>query len=120
MNTAEQQLQQVEISMEKAKEAVALADALERLHDNKDFKLVFTENYFKNEAARAVLFKGDNVTQNEVQQADIDRVIAGIGALYAHFNDIFQQGNMAQQALHADANTREEILQEQLENETVM
>ena len=41
----EQQLQSIEISIEQAKEAISMAEALDRLHKNPDFQKVIREGW---------------------------------------------------------------------------
>jgi hypothetical protein len=119
MNDQEQQLQQVELTIQQAKEYISDADALHRLHENEDFKQVILHEYFEAESKRAVLLKSDPQMQSDDGQKQVDNVILGIGGLYAFFNKIFQYGNQAHRTLTADQQTQEEILQEQLDEETL-
>ena len=118
MSQMEQDLQQVEISLQEAKSQVELAAALQRLHDNADFKKVILSGYFEKEAQRSVMLKYDINYVGEENQTMIDNVIAGIGMLGQYFHKIFVLGEQAHQALVADEQTREEILQEQLTAES--
>jgi hypothetical protein len=119
MNDQEQQLQQVELTIEQAKQYISNADALNRLHENPDFQQIVLYEYFEAESKRAVLLKSDPEMQGDDGQKQVDNVILGIGGLYAFFNKIYQYGNQAHRSLPADQQTQEEILQEQLDEETL-
>jgi hypothetical protein len=111
----QQDLEQLEISMDEARKTVALRDALRRLTENKDWKEVVDEHFFRNEASRLVLLKADQEMQTPENQAAIDRQILTIGGFRSMLRTIFQLGNMAEQAITADENTREAILAEGLD-----
>lgn len=114
MNEVEQNLEQIAISVEEAKKTVALGEALQRLHDNADFKEVILSGYFQEEAQRSVMLKADINFQGTDNQKQIDDIITGIGMLGQYFHKIFTLGEQAYQSLVADEHTREELLQEQL------
>ena len=118
MNEIEQNLQQVEISVEEAKETVALAEALQRLHDNADFKTVILTGYFEKESQRSVMLKSDINFQGEENQRQLADIITGIGMLGQYFHKIFTLGEQAHQGLVADEKTREELLEEQLKDDS--
>jgi hypothetical protein len=119
MNDQEQQLQQIEFTIEEAKGCIDMADALHKLHDNEDFKKAILHGYFEAESKRAVLLKADPEMQTDERQKQVDNIIVGIGVLFAYFNKIYQFGNAAHRTLAADQQTQEEILQEQLDEETL-
>jgi len=112
MQNADAQIEQLEISMEQAKDIIGLADSLVDLAKNKDFKRVITEGYFINEASRLVLAKATPAMSTDSIQKDIDNAIIGIGYLQKHFNSIIGMGNMARKSLQEAEQTREEILGE--------
>jgi len=115
----ENQLEQVELGIKEAEEMIELADSLQRLHNNKDFKIVITNGYFVEEARRAVLLKSDPEMQSNEHQKQVDNIILSVGGLYAYFNKTYQMGNMAQRSLEDNEQTRSEILQEQLGEDTI-
>lgn len=118
MNEIEQNLKQIEISVEEAKATVALAEALQRLHDNADFKAVIISGYFEKESQRSVMLKSDINFQGPENQKQIDDIITGIGMLGQYFHKIFTLGEQAHQGLVADEETRQELLQEQLKDDS--
>jgi hypothetical protein len=107
-------LKQVEISIDNAKKAMDLAEALKRLHDNPDFKAVILEDYFHEEAHRAVLLKADQHMMTPEKQQMIDDVITSIGGLYNYFGKIYRMAEMSARALEADQGTRQELLEEEM------
>lgn len=85
---SEQQIAEIEVSMEEAKEAVELGKALDRLNNHPDFKLIIRDGYLRDEAVRLVHLKSDPNMQGENQQRHVDRDIMGIGALLNYFRKI--------------------------------
>lgn len=110
----EQEIQQLEISMDEARHAIDMLKTLERLADNKDFQKVITEGFFKEEASRVVLLRGDLNATEEIER-HCDKQINGIGILRGYFQKIRYLGNMAEKSLAEHQETREELLREQLE-----
>lgn len=90
---------QIEITMEQAKECIAMAASLERLHKNRDFKKLITECYFKDEPARLVGLKADPHMTSEEKQQSILKDIDAIGTLQQFFRAIYQRGAWAESAL---------------------
>jgi hypothetical protein len=114
MSTAEQQIHSIGISIDKAKETIELAEALQRLHQNADFKKVILEELFKVEAARAVLLKTDPGMLGDEQQQTTDNIIITIGGVYQFFGKIYRLADGALQAISDNEKTRDEIQEEQL------
>lgn len=100
--------EQIQVSLEEAKENIALRDALARLRNNKDWQLLIDQEYFKNEPVRLVHLKSDTKMAGVEKQESIDRAMHGIGSLAQFFNKVYQFGEMSENAMD-DA-------QEQLEN----
>ena len=117
MSIGQQQIQQVSIDIEEAKRVIAVGDALQRLHDNPDFNLVFTEGYFKQEASRAVLLRADPGMASDEQQKNVNNVITSIGGLYGYFHKVFQLAEQVSQSLAADEATQAELLAEEMGEE---
>lgn len=111
--TTDEQLQQIEITIETAKEAVAMAKALDELTRNRNFKKLITEGYFEKESVRAVMLKADPEMQSPEAQADLNKTIDSIGELRQYFVKVNQLGRQAQAAINANEEAREEILAEE-------
>lgn len=112
MNESEQQLEQIEISIEQAKHHIENKAALDRLTVHPDFKKLILEGYFKDEAVRLVLLRSDHNFQSEEDQAALMKSIDAIGQFRLYCNTINQLGIQAQNSLDADESTREQILAE--------
>lgn len=113
-DNAETQLQQLEITMEQAQESIALADALDRLHKNKDFKKVFLDGYMKEEASRAVLLRADPALTTDRQRQEVDDIITGIGNFRLYLSKIYKVAMMAERSIEDSKRTRQELLVDQL------
>ena len=74
-------VQQITIDLENAKEQVALGNSVTRLMKNKDFKRVILDGLFKNEAVRLVLLKGDPSMQSDQDQKGLLQQMDAIGSL---------------------------------------
>ena len=103
-------MQQIEISQdelielkEKAKRQITIAEALSRLHNNPDFKLVFLENYLKEEPVRLVHMLGsiDIIYGNhkEACAQDNHEQMIGIARLYSYMRNVFKIADNAQKTL---------------------
>lgn len=113
MTETEQQIEQLEMTMDQAKQYIERAEALIRLSKDKDFKLIITDGYFLKEASRLVLSKATpDMMEKEVIQKDMDNSIIAIGYLKRHFNSIIAMANVSRKALLDAEETREEILKE--------
>lgn len=106
------QLERVEISIEDAKNSIALKKSLENLTNNPDFIKIVREGYFKTEAVRLVMLKADHNFRSDEDQKGIITALDGIGAFKMYCNTIMSLGRMAERALSDDEATREQILAE--------
>jgi hypothetical protein len=116
MENSEQQLRQVQLTIEQAKASIERMKKLQRLFQNEDFQDIINEGYFVEEAARLVGARADANIQGKEQQRHINLLIDGVGALRHYFSNIERWGHMAEDALKNHEETREEILREQLES----
>jgi rRNA processing protein Krr1/Pno1 len=105
----EAQLAEIEISLEQAKEVVAMGLALQRLYSNQDFIKVIGDGYFKDEALRLVYLKGDSVLDAEAMK-DVDNQITAIGLLRTYFRRLMGQAQQAQQAIQDMQDMQHEML----------
>jgi len=113
---SEQDLEQIELSLEHAKLSIDNMKALNTLSHDKNFVKLITEGYFRDEASRLVLLKADNSMQKEEHQATIEKSIIAVGYFRQYLSTIYQLGNMAEKAMADDEITREEIQAEELED----
>ena len=107
-------VQILEANIQRAKEFQELGKALDRLEDNRDFKLLIVDGYIKNEAVRLVHLKADPAFQTVDKQKSIDKDIEAIGGLLSYFRKVDHQAEQAVKAIEADEAARDEILAEEL------
>lgn len=108
------ELEEVEIQINMAKSMIKLRDAYVKLSQNKFFKDVIEEGYFKEEAARLVMAKSANLDEDTMRKVDV--MILGVGGLASYFEMIMRRGNEMEQAIADHETTREEILAEEAAN----
>lgn len=108
------QIKVIEESIKSAKKLVELADALERLKSNKDFKTIVMEGYFEKEAIRLVQAKSNPALQSAEMQKSIITQIDSIGNLNVYFTTLVQQAAMARKSIEQDEAAIEEIAAEEV------
>ena len=108
-------IQEIELQMEAYKEAIDRADALQRLQQNPDFKLIIEEGLFEKKPAQLVSLKAAPGQQDPESQARIIKDMDSIGFLQQHFNMIFAFGNAAHEALDQAREAVAEMEQEGLD-----
>ena len=106
-------LEHVDIQITTAEKLILLRDNFYKLSENKHFKEIILNDYFKEEAARLVMAKS-NTNLDEAQQRSIDNMITGIGSLSNYFDMIIRRGNEMEVSLKEFEQTREEILAEEV------
>lgn len=106
------ELQQLERSIKQAQKLVDLGDSLERLRSNRDFKKIFIDGYFAEEAIRLVHLRADANMQSADSRKSIDAQIDAIGTVHQYLQTISVQAQMAGRGLAADEQTRDELLAE--------
>lgn len=88
---------------EELKKFIAKAEALTRLQNNADFKLVITDGYMEDEAIRLVHLLGDarfnSDDKKAVYREDFQERMIGIARLSEYFRSVFQLSGQAQREL---------------------
>jgi len=112
MSEREQQIAQINPSIEEAEKRIEDAAALDRLYKNKDFRHVFLDGYFMKEASRTVLLKADPNMQGDEEQRDCNNIIMAIGMLRQHFAKVFGLGSQAEKAVADDKEARQQLMEE--------
>jgi hypothetical protein len=107
------QIKVIEENIKAARKLVDLADALERLKSNKDFKTIVMEGYFEKEAIRLVQAKANPALQSPEMQRSIITQIDSIGNLNVFFSTLVQQASMARKSIEQDEAAIEEIAAEE-------
>lgn len=108
-----QELQLLDKRIDQAKQTVELGKALDRLRNNKDFKKVFGELYFREEAIRLVTLLGDPDMQVPEKQQDILGQMQAIGRVGDFLRVLDHKVMLAESGLVMDEEAREEILAEE-------
>jgi uncharacterized protein with PhoU and TrkA domain len=111
--STEQSLKELEVTEQDAKAAIELAKALDRLSNNRDFKKIIHEGYFKDEAVRLVLIKSEPNLQAEHIQKDIIKDIDAIGSFRMYLRNIQFQAQQARKALVDVEESRDALLSEE-------
>jgi len=104
----------IELTIEQAKNLIKRGESLKKLYNNKDFKNVILEDYFKDNAIRLVHLRSDPNCQTDEIQGNILREMDGVGSLKKYFNVILALASRAEQDLAAAEEAREEIAAEEL------
>jgi len=104
------EMEQIEISIEQAKEKIAKTEALGRLMESQDWKDVIEDGYFVQEASNVVLLKATPGFAEEDKQKQLNRQIIAIGAFRQYLSSIFQIGGMAQKSIEEYEQMKTEIL----------
>jgi hypothetical protein len=113
MSTA-QDLDAIEITIEEARKKIARKEGLVRLQQNADFSKLIEKGFLEDHAVRQVLLKAHPGMQGESVQKMLDQQITAIGGFKQYLISIFSEGMEAEASLEADEETREELLEEDL------
>ena len=108
------EIEQIEVSIDAARQDVARMEGLLRLIKNKDFKSLIDDGYFVDEASRLVILRADPSMQEDRVQKNINDSITAVGHFRQYLNTVMQIGRMAEQGIKEDEETRQELLAEEL------
>lgn len=106
------ELNEIELSIEQAEKKVKLAEQLERLFENEDFKALIDEGFMKEYALRMVKLRAHPAMQEDRDQRIINEKIEAVGTLNQYFQAIFAEGRHAEGALEQAVEARNEIEKE--------
>lgn len=90
-------IQRTEEGIKTFEEAKKLAEAVAKLRNNKDFKLVVEQGYFTKYLNNLV--QGLAIVSTEANVNQMNRQIAGIGSFKHYLNTIEHQGLIAEQEI---------------------
>lgn len=105
-------IEQIELSIEEAKKIVERGEMARRLADNPDFKALILEGYFEKEAARLATIVSH--PSMEAHQKHIMNDIMGIGALRRFLSSVVQMGDTAAREISEAEEALDEIRQEEV------
>lgn len=108
---AQQEIQEIDKSIQEARVTVELGNALARLQSNRDFKKVIETGYFKDEAVRLVhLLSDPNMQTPEKQQAILSDIRA-VGALKNYLGTVSFLANVAKKSIAFSEEVRDELIE---------
>lgn len=102
---------ELELSIEEAKRIVGDRDAVKKLFGNREFKRIFVDGYFKDEALRLVGISADPTM--DAKREAIQEEIRGISLVNQYLQNIIRFGDIAQDSLSEAYETLEEVRQEE-------
>lgn len=115
MSTIESEVQEIELGMREAQKLIEKRDALSRLRNSADFKLIIEEGYLETEALNLIYRKGSYNNRDKVSQKLVDRDIFAITSFADYLNKIFQQGALAEDSIRSGKEELEDIYLEEQE-----
>jgi len=95
----ENDVQEIELTIEAAQATIDRMKVFYRLVDNKDFKEIIEKGYFEDEAVRLVGALASPALADEHNQSEMHKDILAIGRLRQYFYAVVQQGRAAEGAV---------------------
>lgn len=111
------ELELLEADAKEYKKVLEFAQAVKRLELNKDFKKVFVEGYFKDEAVRLVHLRSDSQSQSKEVQENILKALDAIGYLSQFLKKAVLDGDLALKQIAMNEDIQQELIAEGLNNE---
>lgn len=105
---SQEQIHEVELSIEAAKKMVRFGQQIERMTNNRDFKAVVLDGYFKDEAQRLAHLYSDPDAPEEVREKAASAMM-GMGAFRSWLNYRNQMAANAARAIEEDQETLDEL-----------
>jgi len=102
----------IHISMEQAKQKIAISDALASLENSEAFKLIFRDGYLRDYVARLASLKASMAMANDKDQAFLTRQIDAIGFFGQYMGYIHAEARVAREAIAADELELQRIAEE--------
>ena len=110
-------LEAIDKRIEELKEEIALAEALERLHENEDFKKVILDAYFEKEAKRLFELLTEPTSLKREQLENITDMLATIRYFKGYFKTILINAHMAPDQIQENDDYRVELLNRSKEDQ---
>ena len=111
--TPSEEIQQVELSIEEARKFLNKVEALERLEQNADFKLLVFDTYFVDEAARYTGLLAEPPMQGAHQQSGILSSLRGISEFRQFLLKLKLQGEQSRNDLQQQLELLEDLHEDQ-------
>ena len=110
----ENDVKEIELSIETAQNAINRKKVFLRLVDNKDFQEIIEKGYFEEEAVRLVGALASPALTSDFDQDQMQKEMIGVGRLRQYFYAIVQQGQAAEHAVQANETELELMRAEEL------
>lgn len=114
--TIQEEMVELETSIEEAKKYIERKDALYRLMGNSDFKKIIDEDYLREEAIRLTHLLGSPDTHLKTVQEDILNDLKGIASLKRYFHTTILMGRDAEQMIISHEETLDELRQAEIDD----
>ena len=105
----EQVEKQIEISIDAAKGAVDRKNAIARLFENEDFKLIFEKGYFEQEAARLVGLLADPEFASDEKHQELINDMLGVSATKQYLLNLHRFGVQMERQIAASEAELEDL-----------
>ena len=112
----ENDTQSIQITIDQAKNQVELGEALERLHQNPDFRKVVLHQYIDRETVRLGHLLSDPSMQDAAQQQMVLSDLKAIGCFVNYLRTIHATARMASEAIKVNEDELRQMAQQQKEN----
>ncbi|GEK52354.1 hypothetical protein [Vreelandella venusta] len=108
-------IEEINININAAKKFVARGKSLQRLLKNRDFKDLINEGYFKDEAVRLVHLRSNPDFADDASRKMIETSMDGIASLLQYCRTVEHNAMLAEKAIEADEQARDELMGEDVE-----
>lgn len=112
MSNQNQDLEQIELSIEQAKEKIEMAERLHRLQQNQDFLKLIEGEYLNNYPLRLVSLKAHPEMQKPERKEFLEQRLNAISFLNNYFMTITTEAREAAAAMENDEAERVRMMQE--------
>ena len=103
------QIQSIEKDLTSYRKQIDLRESLANLSNNRHFKAVISEGYFKDEPVRLTALLGHSDHQTPERQAAILKQLNGVAQLHTYFNVITTLASMAVKGIEEGEATLEDL-----------
>lgn len=90
---------EIQVTIDQAREQIALGEAFDRLHKNKDFQKIIKSEFLEKEPARLTFLLSDPSQQSDEARQGIFHALQGVSQLHGFFRKIEQATMVAKRTL---------------------
>lgn len=109
------QIEEIELSIEEAKKMVAVRDSLYKLMNNRDWRKIIEERYLKDEAVRLTGLVGDNSPRVLEMREEIIISLQGISKFRQFLQDTIRMGDMAENSIIENEEILDDMRNEEIQ-----